>query len=96
MRPGTLTRQYRKPKERKNPFWQLSYTHKTRSRSEYVRPESLAETRRQTANFRRFRQITDQWVKLSLELSRMRMKREKPHAAEDGRKISAKGKNGPT
>ena len=42
MRPGTLTVQYRNPAEKKTPFHQLSYTHKGRSRSEYVRPESLA------------------------------------------------------
>ncbi|MEX2381726.1 MAG: hypothetical protein WD490_05035 [Opitutales bacterium] len=28
MRPGSITRQYRKPEERKQPFYQISYTHK--------------------------------------------------------------------
>jgi len=38
MRPGTLGVQYRNPAERKIPFHQISYTHKGRSHSEYVRP----------------------------------------------------------
>jgi hypothetical protein len=28
MRPGTITRQYRLPKEKKRPFYQISYTHR--------------------------------------------------------------------
>lgn len=38
MRPGSITRQYRFPKERRRPFYQISYTYCMRSRSEYVRP----------------------------------------------------------
>jgi hypothetical protein len=39
MRPGSLTRQYRKPKDKTGPYYQLSYTHKMKSRTEYVRSE---------------------------------------------------------
>ncbi len=74
MRPGSVSRQYRDPKERKRPFWQLSYTHRMKSRSEYVRPENLAAVRRETANFRRFRKLVDQWIDLSLRLSQLRSK----------------------
>ncbi len=41
MRPGTLPVQYRNPGERQTPFRQISYTHKNRSRSQYVRPENF-------------------------------------------------------
>ena len=74
MRPGSLTRQYRDPKTKKRPFHQISYTHKGRGRSEYVRPENLVQIRRETANFRRFRKLTEQWVELSLTLSQLRLK----------------------
>jgi len=37
----TLTRQYLDPNPKKRPFHQISYSHKGRGRSEYVRPENL-------------------------------------------------------
>ena len=74
MRPGSITRQYRLPKEKKRPFYQISYTHRMQSRSEYVRSENLAALRRETANFKRFRKLVDRWVALSLAASQLRAK----------------------
>ena len=74
MRPGSVSRQYKDPKERKRPFWQLSYTHRMRSRTEYVRPENLAAIREETVNFRKFKKLVDQWIDLSLRLSQLRSK----------------------
>ena len=75
MRPGTLTVQYRNPAEKKTPFNQLSYTHKGRSRSEYVRPESLAAIRREVGTYRKFRLLFEQVTNLALEASQLRHKR---------------------
>ena len=74
MRPGSITRQYRSPKEKKRPFYQISYTHRMCSRSEYVRPENVATLREETANFKRFRKLIDRWVDLSLKASQLRIK----------------------
>ena len=74
MRPGSITRQYRLPMERARPFYQISYTHRMQSRSEYVRPESLAALRKETANFKRFRKLIDQWVGLALAVSQLRVR----------------------
>ena len=74
MRPGTLGRQYRDPKTKRGGFWQVSYTHRMRSRSEYVRPERLRAVRAELANFRKFRRLTERWVDLSLDVSRMKRK----------------------
>lgn len=74
MRPGTLGRQYRNPQEKLGGFWQISYTHRMRSRSEYVRPEHLAEVKKELANFAKFKKLTEQWIDLSLELSRLKRK----------------------
>ncbi|TFG40226.1 MAG: hypothetical protein E4H42_04635 [Chromatiales bacterium] len=74
MRPGSITRQYRLPKEKKRPFYQISYTYRMQSRSEYVRPENLAALRRETATFKRFRKLIDRWVELALAASQMRAK----------------------
>jgi hypothetical protein len=74
MRPGSITRQYRLPKEKKRPFYQISYTHRMQSRSEYVRPENLDALRRETANFKRFKKLIDCWVDLALAASHLRAK----------------------
>jgi len=75
MRPGTLTVQYRNPGEHKTPFHQISYTHKGRSRSEYVRPENLSAVRREIQTYKRFRRLVDEIIDLSLEASRLRHQR---------------------
>jgi hypothetical protein len=74
MRPGSLSRQYRDPKTKKRPFHQISYTHKGRGRSEYVRAEHLGQIRREAANFKRFRKLAERWVELSLKASQLRVR----------------------
>ena len=71
MRPGTLSQQYRKPAEKAGPFWQLSYTYQMKSRSEYVRPESLARIRKETANFKKWKALLEKWTALELERSQL-------------------------
>ena len=83
MRPGSITRQYRLPRERKRPFYQISYTHRMRSRSEYVRPENLAALRKETANFRRFKTLVERWVSLALSASQLRVRQ----ASENARNV---------
>ena len=74
MRLGTLSVQYRNPEEKKSPFNQLSYTHKGRGRSEYVRAENLPAIRRETKAYKRFKTLVDEIVDLSTEVSRLRCK----------------------
>ena len=74
MRPGSLTRQYRDPGERVGAYWQISYTRQMRSRTEYIRPEWVAQTRRQIATYKRFKRLVDQWIDLSIEHSQLRMR----------------------
>jgi hypothetical protein len=74
MRPGSLTLQYKNPADKTGPYWQISYTRKMRSRTEYVREELVPETREQIAAFKRFKALTDEWVELSIELAKMRSK----------------------
>jgi hypothetical protein len=74
MRPGSLSRQYRDPETKNRPFHQISYTYKGKGRSEYVRAEHLAQIRRETASFKRFRKLVEQWVALSLKASQLRVR----------------------
>jgi len=74
MRPGSLTRQYKDPKNQSGAYYQLSYTRQMKSRTEYVARECLPEVRRQIANYKRFKALSAQWVALSIEHSRLTMK----------------------
>lgn len=74
MRPGCLTRQYKDPKNQSGAYYQLSYTRQKKSRTEYVARERLHVVRREIANYKRFKALTEQWVDLSIEHSRLSMK----------------------
>src|ERR1039457_7663955 len=73
MRPGSLTRQYKDPPHQAGAYWQISYTRRMKSRTEYVRREWVKEIRRQTATHKRFKRLVDQWIDLSIEHSRLTM-----------------------
>ena len=74
MRPGSLTRQYKDPESQSGPYYQLSYTRDMKSRTEYIARDSVREVRRQIANYKRFKALSAQWVNLSIEQSRLKMK----------------------
>jgi len=73
MRPGSLTRQYKKPKEKSGPYWQISYTRNMKSKSDYVRADCLPDVRRQIAAYKRFKKLIEEWVDLSIEASKLNM-----------------------
>ena len=45
MRPGSLTRQYKDPQHHAGAYWQISYTRRMKSRTEYVRREWVKDLR---------------------------------------------------
>ena len=71
MRPGSLTRQYKDPQNRVGAYWQISYTRRMKSRTEYVRPQWVKKLRRQTVTHKRFKRLVEQWIDLSIEHSRL-------------------------
>jgi hypothetical protein len=73
MRPGSLTFQYQKPKEKKGGFYQVSYTHHMKSRTEYVRPQFVKDIRSQITAFKKFREIVQAWTDLAIEHSKLKM-----------------------
>lgn len=73
MRPGSLTRQYKDPQHHTGAYWQISYTRRMKSRTEYVRQECVKELRRQIVTHKRFKRLVDQWIDLSIEHSRLTM-----------------------
>jgi hypothetical protein len=71
MRPGSLTRQYKDPQQHTGAYWQVSYTRRMKSRTEYVRQKCVKELRRRIATHKRFKRLVDQWIDLSIEHSRL-------------------------
>jgi hypothetical protein len=80
MRPGSLTRQYKDPQHHAGAYWQISYTRRMKSRTEYVRLQWVTELRRQIVTHRRFKRLVDQWIDLSIEHSRLTMQIAEPKA----------------
>ena len=74
MRPGSLTMQYQKPKEKKGGFYQISYTYKMRSKTEYVRPEFVKDLKGQVAQIKKFKKLMQEWIDLAIEHSQLKMK----------------------
>jgi len=74
MRPGSLTKQYKDPETQSGPYYQLSYTLDMKSRTEYIRRDCVADIRRQIGQYKRFKQLTAEWVALGIEHSRLVMK----------------------
>ena len=74
MRPGSLTRQYKDPQNQSGAYYQLSYTRDMKSRTEYIARECLRDVRRQIGNYQRFKALTKEWIALSIEHSRLKMK----------------------
>ena len=84
MRPGSLTVQYKDPKKRIGPFYQISYTHKMRSKTNYVRSQFVKSLRKEVKTYKRFRWLVEQWVELAIEKSQTTMKM----ATEKAKKLS--------
>lgn len=75
MRPGSLTKQYRDKEKKSGKYYQLSYTHEMKSRTNYVRQECVDEVRQQIKNYKQFRELTTEWVALGIEHSKLSMKK---------------------
>jgi hypothetical protein len=73
MRPGSLTYQYQRPKEKKGGFYQISYTYRMRSKTEYVKAEFVPDLKGQIATFKRFKTLMQKWVDLALQHSQMKI-----------------------
>jgi len=74
MRPGCLSLQYRNPKEKTGPNYQLSYTYQMRSRTDYIPADLVPQSEQEVAEYKRFRELTAEWIALSIEWSRLKVK----------------------
>ena len=49
MRPGTLSRQYRRPRQRQGAYYQISYTYRMKSHTEYAPKDQVQLARQEIA-----------------------------------------------
>ena len=87
--PGSLSEQYNvcgkagcRCKDAKNPqkhgpYHQLSFTWRGRGGTRFVRAERLAEVRQKVANYKRFRELSEEWVDLALALEQVQREQAK-------------------
>ena len=73
MRPGSLTYQYQRPKEKKGGFYQISYTYRMKSKTEYVKAEFVQDLKGQIATFKQFKKLMQQWVDLTIRHSQIKI-----------------------
>ena len=85
LRPGTLSQQYNvcgspgcqckaSPPIKHGPYYQISFTRHGKSSSQFVRKEDLKEVQQQLDNYRRLRELVDEWISLSAQLSTLRLR----------------------
>lgn len=79
MHPGSLSEQYnvcgkpscrckdRKDPQKHGPYHQLSFTWRGKSCTRFVRAERLADMRQKIANYKRFRELSDECVDWMVE-----------------------------
>ena len=85
MRPGSLSKQYNvcgKPNcrckdpqnpQRHGPYYQLSWVHRGKSTTKFIRLPLLPQVRAQIATYNQFRKLTEEWVKLALRLAQAKL-----------------------
>jgi hypothetical protein len=74
MRPGSLTKQFHKRGAKRWPYWQISFMHKGKSRTNYVRDQYVGIMRAEIAEYKKFKSLMEKWVALSIALSVETMK----------------------
>jgi hypothetical protein len=85
MRPGSLSKQYNvcgvqgcrckdpvNPK-RHGPYFQLSFVHKRKSTTRFIRRHQLVDVRAQVARYKKFKLLTEKWIELALAHAESRL-----------------------
>src|SRR5262245_4034519 len=85
LRPGALSQQYNvcgsagcqckaSPPIKHGPYYQISFKRHGKSSSQFVREEDLTEVQQQLENYRRLRELVDEWITVSAQLSVLRLR----------------------
>jgi len=88
LQPGVLTQQYNvcgspgcrckaNPPQQHGPSYQLSFTRKGKSRTQFVRRHELDLVQEHVRNYQRLKKLTDRWLALGMALSRLRLRQDR-------------------
>ena len=77
LRPGSLSKQARKTKTTYGAYWHLSYTHRGKGHTEYIRDAFVPQVKADVSNIKRFRKFIDRLITLSIERSQLKIKMKK-------------------
>jgi hypothetical protein len=69
MRPGSLSTQTR---SWGGQYRQLSYTHLGKGHTQYIPQQCVTQVKRQLASYRKFKELTQEWVTLAIELCKLK------------------------
>ena len=107
IRPGALSQQYNvcgnptcrckaDPPIKHGPYYQISFTWKGRSQSQFIRDDDVDQARQQLENYRHLRDLIEEWVTLAVDLSRLRtLQRRAQEKKKPGAKRSIPSKRRP-
>lgn len=107
LRPGSLSQQYNvcgnprcrckaDPPQKHGPYYQLSYTFRGKSHSDFVRRDALPQVQAHIRNYETLRALVDEWIALSLELVRSARSTSSPQAKRSPkRRLSPKPRSNP-
>ena len=77
--PGCRCKDPHKPRKH-GPYYQLSFTWQGKSSTRFLRPEQVEPMRQKVANYKRLRELMNEWVSLGVELEQAEREKEK-HAS---------------
>lgn len=84
IRPGSLSKQFNvcgNPKcrckdpenpKKHGPYYQLSYTRKGKSKTEFIKEHMIAEIKKQLNDYQIFRKLSEEWIDVSIEIAKLR------------------------
>jgi hypothetical protein len=101
LRPGALSQQYNvcgspgcqckaSPPVKHGPYYQISFTRHGKSSSQFVREEDLKQVQQQLENYRRLRELVDEWVTLSHQLSTLRLREKRQLIRDQDRRTKSR------
>ena len=74
IRPGKITKQIRGLKEERYHYNYLSYTFQNKGYTEYIKEKYVERIIGETDDFKKFKDLSDEWIELSIKLSKLEMK----------------------
>jgi hypothetical protein len=68
--PGCRCKDPKDPRKH-GPYFQLSFSWRGKSGTRFVKPEQIVATREKVANYKRLRELINEWVDLAVEQERV-------------------------